>query len=295
LSSKSGSASRMPYAYVISHGDFKIYIALADIAELHLHEELVPELLDGLVDAIPRDGVLRHPIIVDRDTLVVLDGMHRVGALERLGYERIPVCLVDYLSPLITVGCWYRTLRDDVSLSRLLAEAQALELDVEHISHIAPKEVGVPPVAAAVLTADGGFVVKKAFESLDAAYAVVKLLEERIRALGVEIGFETEDDSMRMLRSGEVGGVLMTPRVEKEDVLRVALAGRLFPHKTTRHVIPARPLFVNVPLDLLKGDIALEEASARLAQLLKKRRLRHVPPGHLIEGRRYEEDLYIFE
>lgn len=55
-------------------------ITLGELYRLHIHEEIIPEKTAELVEKIPHDGVFIHPIIVDRDSYVVLDGMHRVAA-----------------------------------------------------------------------------------------------------------------------------------------------------------------------------------------------------------------------
>jgi len=56
-------------------------------------------------EEILKDGMLRYPIVVDERTFVILDGMHRWLALKSLGYELIPVILVDGLkNPKIHVG-----------------------------------------------------------------------------------------------------------------------------------------------------------------------------------------------
>jgi len=70
----------------------------------------------------------------------------------------------------------------------------------------------------------------------------------------------------------------------------------VFSYKATRHIIPARPLYVNAPLSLLKNDNRpLSEVNDELRLMLQKRHLTHVPAGSLLNGRRYEEDLYIFK
>jgi hypothetical protein len=39
----------------------------------------------------------------------------------------------------------------------------------------------------------------------------------------------------------------------------------------------------------------IAEANEELKRLLQRRRLSKLPPGTVLEGRRYEEELYIFE
>jgi hypothetical protein len=120
------------------------------ISELKPHEQIQPDHLAKLREEIKKDGILKDPIIVDQNTLAILDGHHRYNSLKSLGYNFCPCCLVDYQSDEIGVGCW---------------------------------------------------------------------------------------------RGGEV--------IAKQDVLAAALSGNLLIPKTSRHLIPNRPLSIDIPLSSL--------------------------------------------
>ena len=80
-------------------------IVLLQIDKLKPHEKASPLYLEILRQEILRDGILKHPIIADEKTHVILDGMHRWLALKNLGYTLIPVILVDvFQNPKIRVG-----------------------------------------------------------------------------------------------------------------------------------------------------------------------------------------------
>lgn len=70
-------------------------IVILPIDVLKPHEKGSPLYLELLKQEIMKDGFLRHPIIADRNTFVILDGMHRWLALKSLGYNLIPTILVD--------------------------------------------------------------------------------------------------------------------------------------------------------------------------------------------------------
>jgi ParB-like chromosome segregation protein Spo0J len=70
--------------------------ALVETAALVPHEEVDQERLLLLVKQIARDGALFSPVMVDRSSMVILDGHHRVNALKLLGCILTPVYLVDY-------------------------------------------------------------------------------------------------------------------------------------------------------------------------------------------------------
>ena len=117
------------------------------IKELKEHEEIRPEYLEELKNQIEQDGFLKDPIIVDKNTKIILDGHHRYKSLKQLGYSKIAAYFVDYNSSEIKVQSW---------------------------------------------------------------------------------------------RKGEI--------VTKEDVIKAGLTGDKFPPKTSRHIIPNRPINLHIPL-----------------------------------------------
>jgi len=78
-------------------------IRIVDILLLKCHEKVDAQRLANLKAEIESDGILKKPIVVDVNTNVVLDGHHRIGALQALGCSKIPVVLVNYQSPKIGV------------------------------------------------------------------------------------------------------------------------------------------------------------------------------------------------
>jgi hypothetical protein len=70
-------------------------VTLLRIDELKPHEKGSPLYLELLRREILKDSVLKYPIIADEKTHVILDGVHRWLALKSLGYELIPVILVN--------------------------------------------------------------------------------------------------------------------------------------------------------------------------------------------------------
>jgi len=272
-----------------------LYITLLDISSLHLHEEIIPEPLNRLVETIIEDGMLEHPIIADRQTLVVLDGMHRVAALKRLNCKRIPVCLVDYENRAVTVGCWYRTIKGNNEQENLDLQIQRLGT-VKEVKKLDEASIGVSPIVVAIKKSDKAFLVHSHFRSLKEAYNIIERIEKLLQKAGFKVGYENETDALRRLQKHEVDAVILTPKLTKDSVIETALSGEVFTYKATRHVFPARPLFLNVPLHLLReAGKSLDEANKELKSMLQKRRLKKIAAGSLLEGRRYEEDIYMFE
>ena len=81
---------------------------LVPIESLRPHEKVMEEHVRELMNDIMRDGKLIYPIIVDRETMIILDGHHRVEALRRLGARYVPAILVNYRDNGIKVRSWKR-------------------------------------------------------------------------------------------------------------------------------------------------------------------------------------------
>ena len=84
----------------------QVRFAVIELSRLRPHEQFREELLRRLLDRIRIDGVVRKPVLVEAEHLVILDGHHRVEALRLLGCKRVPVYLVDYDDGSIGLTTW---------------------------------------------------------------------------------------------------------------------------------------------------------------------------------------------
>lgn len=67
-------------------------------ALLRPHEDVDVERLDRLVEEIRAAAVFYPPVLVDRNTRVILDGHHRWQASSRLCFIVVPCYTVDYFN-----------------------------------------------------------------------------------------------------------------------------------------------------------------------------------------------------
>lgn len=74
----------------------KVRFALVPIKEVKTHEAAEPDRVRRVVKQIQSTGVVKKAILVDERTMVVLDGVHRLSALQALGASRVSAWLVDY-------------------------------------------------------------------------------------------------------------------------------------------------------------------------------------------------------
>lgn len=270
-------------------------IKLVLVESLFIHEETIPEALTILERQIIEEQVLKHPMIVDKKTLVVLDGMHRVAALKNLNYHLAPVCLVGYQNPAIELFAWYREFEGERPLTDLI-QAISMESAFKLSSTSSNQVVDLVnrrEVAAALATGNQAFLLDSSSHlSMKKIYDEIALIESIAKKMGYSLIYSTESDAAASIKSA-LRLVLIVPSLTKDEVVEGALKKELYAQKTTRHVVPARPLFVNVPLSWLKQTDPIA-ANKKLKKYLGAKCIIKKESGAIIEGRRYEECSYLF-
>lgn len=273
--------------------NFTIELGLAAIEALHPHEATIPHEVLRLKEAISDDGLLKDPLIVDASTNVVLDGMHRLAALKALGVDRAVVCMVDYFAEGLEVKRWVRWV---AGAQQALVEGALKSLGLEPVS--SPDEallqVDGGRAALALLTRAKGYVTNQPREPVEDAYQLVAAYDRLLQAHGLVPSYLSEREGLRALQSR--GGLLLYPlSLRREEVLDLALAGRLLPPKCTRHIIPVRPLRLDYPLDHLYASTTSYQLAEEALRELARRPYRLTKPGAKYGGRVYEERLIIFQ
>jgi len=266
-------------------------IVLMELEGLNLHEEMDPGVLRPLIREIDDDEELWCPVIVDRESMVVLDGTHRVNALRILGCKYVCVYFVNYSDPEIGVERWFRTISDHLPKERVEEVAGGLGMVLTPLGPSGVNDVSYPVLR---LRDGSSFALAPRSDSLH-CYDILRDFERKLEAMGYEMDYDTETDADSKLTRGAVSAVLQPPVLGKDQVVSSAVQGHVLPCKSTRHIIPGRPVGVDVPLTLLKNhEINLEEANTRLAALIEQKTTENLPPGTVWRGRRYDEHMRIF-
>jgi len=198
----------------------KVELKFVRIEKLRPHEATYPELVDTLVDDIKRRALI-YPIIVDRETMVIIDGHHRVEAFKKLGFEKIPALLVDYRSLMITVNRWYYL----VDLESRKWKVYSPEVDEVLVTFIRRVVRRLRPGNYEVLLMHWRYITRIFHDNLREVYWI---LHDATRDLPFK---KIPEDQYR----SEIP-VIIPPPISKEYVLHVALDGKVFPPKSTRHI-----------------------------------------------------------
>jgi hypothetical protein len=259
-------------------------LGIRPVSSLLPHEEVIARHVEQLAAEMIRDGVQKDPIIIDRESAAVLDGMHRLAAFQKLRVGNAVCCSVDYGSQAVSLGRWARVFS--------LREGDSLKKDLETLGNVkrAPlaeafSALDRREIALAVLTQDAAYVLGGAeFDDSSAATAAMDKLAEQQRWERTFVPEDEVDVPLQQMRRI----VVLPRRLTKDDVVRAAKSGKLFPCKTSMHIIDPRPVAVNFPIGELN-----EATPAKLKERLGGSKGRVLPPGSTYEGRRYKERLLV--
>ncbi len=290
----------MRIGYKLSDGSyFTIKIDIARINDLYIHEEIVPKILSRVKNSMRTFGYQNDPIMIDEKTGVILDGMHRYASLKSLGYDYILVAKVDYKDPHILIKNWYRTFSLDTinNLKKKLVGA----LNKKGVNYELIPEIITnwkPTWLTKIFLPHGETLIIKDDEDILAKYRKIKEIEGILEVItGNKPNYKPEEHALSSLESYSKDVIIATPPITKNEVVKYALNRQVFPPKSTRHIFPARPLFVSIPLKILKSTCKtkdIEKKRSLLEKILYQKVLVRVR-GKIQVDRYYEEQaLFIF-
>ena len=190
------------------------------------HERVIPANVERIASQIVRDGVQKDPLIIDRDSTAVLDGMHRLAAFSSLHIENAVCCAVDYSTRAVSLKRWARVytipLGDSVDAALRETGVSRRVTIAEAFDQLARRESGMALLdyeAAYLPDPPGG---------LEHAFEVVDAFDRISEVRGWKRQFVPEDDIDVALQERR-NAVILVWRISKDDVVSAARSGRLFP------------------------------------------------------------------
>ncbi len=274
----------------------ELRLAIVPLKDVLLHEEIEQKRVERLIERLREDRILKNPPIVTEARTpdgwaryVVLDGASRTSALRKMGVPDVLVQVVDYHSRGVRLESWNHLLLD-LDPTQLRGEIKGLNcvslLDMEEAA--AREALERREIIAYLLFSNGraaGLQCRGSqYSQAGALNAVVQMYERQAPMYRVS----TTDLEQLAAEHHRLSAVVVFPKYRPEEIIRLAMNGAKVPMGITRHIIPGRALRVNLPLDILESDQALEEKNAWLDQWLKhKIQERHV--------RFYQEPVFLFD
>jgi len=287
--------------YCIESDSLKLNLEVVPVSSLLPHEEILTHAVNKLTLELKGQVELKNPIIIDENG-IVLDGNHRMFAFKSLKLKYISVCRIDYFSQAVKLKYWFRVFENCTDMRRLEGVLEEMNVKIEPVADQKSLESKMGTGHFNWGIQQGRFFAilrfdEKIVHDAVSAYAQIKRFQQKL---------SREDHPLKYVPCGQVLDcdfkdeldektiIIWTPRITKAMVVNAAKKGKVFAPKTTRHLIPARPLNVDVPVDWFRENISLESINHRFRLFLEDKSLKRFGPGQIIDGRYYGEELFVF-
>jgi hypothetical protein len=245
-------------------------LQILPVDSLRSHEEIIPFNLQRLREGMLNLGRLVDPLIVEDKHHVVVDGNHRKKVLELIKCPHAACQLIDYHSPEIKAGSWF-------PVSKIISHNE--------INGFKPEPVDFEAGVAAINRMEGTFLyVRKTngrkecflYDSNERSVQGVIAQQRKFIAAteGRDMQYVADDLHEEYLNQGYT--VFYRRIYTKDEILAEAVAGRMLPPKSTRHVIPDRIIRLNLHLGWLSepAEVAKEMMDASLKRRLGESSIR---------------------
>lgn len=287
--------------FAIQTTHMQLRLGIARVSDLKQHEEIIPRKADHLIFNLRNWVRLQNPVIVD-ENLTVIDGHHRAYVLGKLAFPYIPICQIDYFNPAVKLRYWFRFIPGIAHPDMLMNVVEDLDAALEPVADRLALEKSLEKNKLHLGVEHNGcyycisFPERMVHDAVS-AYRVTEKIQRRLLQKGRQpeyIPCQSVLSGACECRLAEDNLIIWTPRISKEMVVDAVAEKQRFSPKATRHLIPARPLNVNLPLHWLKGDMPPDTINSKFMAFLRGKGLKRFPPGQIIDGRYYEEELFVF-
>jgi len=201
------------------------------------------------------------------------------------------MCIRDsYQNPLVRVDRWFRVITGEDLTDFMKRTEQSLSDTATSASEADQRVLSRLSYAAVCNQKECITFRSNGYKALDACQNAFQI-EEIARNKHLKIAY-TDNNDLRGLAKKSF--LMSTIRVEKSEVIESCVSHSLFPPKSTRHLIPSRPLGLAVPLDFLKST-HYDEAESAFEKHIHSKHIRRLPEGSKVGSRRYLEEVFLFE
>jgi len=271
-------------------------LSILPLSYIKPHESTIPRELDTLARDMQRTGFQRDPILIDSRTHVALDGMHRRAALEKLGAINALCAEYDYLGDDVKLERWLRYI---IAPSKQLLNFVTDQFNMEECrsTHVAITHVDRGRSSISLLSSKESFASNEtripiSKSRIFAIYEGIRKFDRFCNSAKVEIGFVGESEKRRLYSSRSVY-VLYPAPLGKKEILDFARRGEVLPFKTTRHIVPVRPMGIYFPLEKLRQS-SVNDCNRTLNKIVALSTIKMERRNVWYEGRRYSEPLAVF-
>ncbi len=122
-------------------------VRIIPVDKLIGHERVSLRKCERILKDLKNNGIIHQPVVVDKKTLVILDGHHRVAVLKKIGIKKVPVILVNYHSKNIQVYLRRKNILMDLIKYTVINKALSSDLlpkkTTRHVINYRPKKINI--------------------------------------------------------------------------------------------------------------------------------------------------------
>jgi len=218
-----------------------IQIDLVDIDLLRPHEETDQEYVKILTEKISRDKILRRPLLIDSEEMIILDGHHRYEALKRLGMRKVPVIKIRYKDDEhIKIDKWIRIYMIKNTL------------DLSYIKDLLRKSFEKNIFSTEVFNDNTILVKNVSTEDPVSFYMSIHLIENELKDHMIRFEFRKSMPRLnRLYKENNKILIIDPPKLNKDHVIDIAVKGIRLPQRSTRHITFLKKIILPTSLRLL--------------------------------------------
>lgn len=271
-------------------------IKIVPLDQCIAHEGVVDAWVGQIANNLLDAGVMKNPIIVSHlrkgGKRVVIDGMHRFAALRRLEIPHVMVYEIDYMDPEVRLAGWdaltFRSINAHKLINELFGDQKKFSIERTQSAVEAQNALRTRQALLAIGDRRGSFFLlcSKRAPSVDSLVKVSQKVDLSLDEKGFRPLYVADSLSIPDFDEKQASGIIFRAHYQKEEILERTLGGKLFPRKSTRHIIPRRPLRVDVGLPLLRTNISLDAKNEILNEHMRwcyeSDRIRYYPESVFI-------------
>jgi len=267
-------------------------LRIVPLEQIRFHEAPETDRAARLVERLAEDRHILNPPIVaplkQAAGYLLIDGANRISAMRLLGYNCVPVQIINYDDPTLRLGSWHHAVMR-LSWMDWLDRLRSHGLAVELVPfEDAEGALTTRDACAALLSFDESAAIIPASKNLRAdVQAITRLIDTYKKSYPFERVDQTNFLELKSFYPDLAALALFAP-FEKNEVMQLVTDNLKLPTGLTRHSIPGRVLRMNIQLDVLRSDLSLADKNEWLEAFVRIRmRERHV--------RFYPEPVFIFD
>ena len=257
-------------------------LKIVPIESITFHEEPDNERSSRLVEYLRKENILKNPPVAARhdksNQLILLDGANRLTALHKLDIPDVLIQEIELFDPGLIFLHWHHAV-EHFSKETFLDELTKLpDITITSFKNNELKHKENGDLLCQVQFADGSVHAVHAHENLFQRISDLNNITNIYK--GSHYMDRVSYTNLEHLKKNYPNfcALIVFRKIIKEDLVQITQKGLKVPSGITRIILPKRALRINVPLDLLRFDVSINQKNhwlqKRISDQIKDKSIR---------------------